>query len=175
MSPGDWLTHTAGGRHGHGSRLLRTARPLCGERRATLLALQAGEVSPEHAEVIVAVIDRLPCQPALRDEAERMLLAQAASLNASELRRAGDHLLEVLDPDTVARVEEAGSDRLERSAHLGRFLSISEDGIGGVRLRGRGTVEDAAIIKTALHALSAPLPGTDPDRGKTARDLPPGG
>ncbi len=46
VSPGDWLTHTAGGRHGHGSRLLRTARPLCGERRATLLALQAGEISP---------------------------------------------------------------------------------------------------------------------------------
>ena len=62
-------------------------------------------------------------------------------------------------------------DRLERSAHLGRFLSISEDGIGGVRLRGRGTVEDAAIIKTALHALSAPMPGTDPDCGETARDL----
>ncbi len=60
VSPGDWLTHTAGGRHGHGSRILRTARRLCGDRAATLVALQAGEVSPEHAQVIVAVIDRLP-------------------------------------------------------------------------------------------------------------------
>ena len=132
------------------------------------LALQAGDVSPEHAEVIVAVIDRLPVQPGLRDEAERMLLDQAASLNASELRKAGEHLLEILDPDGTARVEEAALDRLERSAHLGRFLTLSEDGIGGVRLRGRGTVEDAALIKNALHALAAPRPGTDPDCGETA-------
>ncbi len=99
-----------------------------------------------------------------------MLLDQAASLNATELRKAGDHLLEVLDPDGTARAEEAALDRLERSAHLGRFLTIAEDGLGGVRVRGRGTVEDAAIIKTALHALAAPLPGTDPDCGEAGRD-----
>ena len=99
-----------------------------------------------------------------------MLLDQAASLNASELRKAGDHLLEMLDPDGTARAEEAALDRLERSAHLGRFLTIADDGLGGVRVRGRGTVEDAAIIKTALHALAAPLPGTDPDCGEAGRD-----
>ena len=120
--------------------------------------------------MIVAVIDRLPVDPALRDEAERVLLDQAASLNASELRKAGDHLLEVLDPDGTARAEEAALDRLERSAHLGRFLTIADDGLGGVRVRGRGTVEDAAVIKTALHALAAPLPGTDPDCGEAGRD-----
>ena len=170
VSPGDYLTSVSGGRRGHGQRLLRTARGLCGDRTATLLALTAGDVSPEHAEVIVAVIDRLPVDPAIRDEAERVLLDQAASLNASELRKAGDHLLEVLDPDGTARAEEAALDRLERSAHLGRFLTIADDGLGGVRVRGRGTVEDAAVIKTALHALAAPLPGTDPDCGEAGRD-----
>jgi hypothetical protein len=171
VSPGDYLTHVAGARHGHGSRVLRTARSLCGDRTTTLLALQAGDVSPEHAEVIVGVIDRLPTSLVLRDEAERMLLDQAASLNASELRKAGDHLLEVLDPDGTARADERALDRLERSAHLGRFLTIAEDGIGGVRLRGRGTVEDAAAIKTALFAVAAPRPGTDPDSGESGRDL----
>ena len=170
VSPGDYLTSVSGGRRGHGQRLLRTARGLCGSRTATLLALTAGDVSPEHADVIVAVIDRLPVEPSIRDEAERVLLDQAASLNASELRKAGDHLLEVLDPDGTARAEEAALDRLERSAHLGRFLTIADDGLGGVRVRGRGTVEDAAIIKTALHALAAPMPGTDPDCGETGRD-----
>ncbi|MGN6578219.1 MAG: DUF222 domain-containing protein, partial [Nocardioides sp.] len=48
--------------------------------------------------------------------------------------------------------------------------AIVDDGIGGVRIRGRGTVEDAAIIKAALQALSAPLPGTDPDCGTEGRD-----
>ena len=56
VSPADYLTHVAGGRHGHGSRTLRTARHLCGDRISTLLALQAGDVSPEHAEVIVGII-----------------------------------------------------------------------------------------------------------------------
>ncbi|HET6652206.1 MAG TPA: DUF222 domain-containing protein, partial [Nocardioides sp.] len=170
VSAGDYLTHVSGGRRGHGQRVLRTARGLCGDRAATLTALAAGEVSPEHAEVIVTVIDRLPVDPGLRDEAERVLLDQAAALNASELRKAGEHLLEVLDPDGTARADEQALDRLERSAHLGRFLTLAEDGLGGVRVRGRGTVEDAAVIKTALHALAAPLPGTDPDCGQTGRD-----
>ncbi len=83
---------------------------------------------------------------------------------------AGNHLLEVLDPDGVAKREEKKLDKLERSAHLNRFLAIVDDGIGGVRIRGRGTVEDAAVIKAALQALSAPLPGTDPDCGTEGRD-----
>ena len=171
VSPADYLTHVAGGRHGHGSRTLRTARGLCGDRSGTLSALQAGDLSPEHAEVIVTVIDRLPVSPSLREEAERVLIGHAATLNATELRKAGEHLLEVLDPDGTARADERALDRLERSAHLGRFLTIAEDGIGGVRLRGRGTVEDADLIKTALYALAAPQPGTDPDTGQGDRDL----
>jgi hypothetical protein len=163
VSPGDYLTAVAGGRHGHGSRLLRTARHLCGDRPATLLALQAGDISPEHADVIVATIERLPSSPLMRDEAERMLLDQAASLNASDLAKAARHLVEVLDPDGSARAEERALDRQERSAHLSRFLSVTDDGLGGVRVRGRGTVEDGAIIKTALHALAAPQPPALPD------------
>ena len=44
---------------------------------------------------------------------------------------------------------------------LGRFLSITEDGAGGVRLRGRGTVEDAAALKAALLPLTKPAPAVD--------------
>ena len=173
VSPGDCLTAAAGARHGHGPRRLRTARPLCHDRTTTLLALQAGDISPEHADVIVDIVERLPGS-SVREEAERVLLDQAASLNASDLAKAGRHLLEVLDPDGSARADERALDRLERSAHLGRFLSISGDGLGGVRIKGRGTVEDAAVIKTALHALAAPQPGAafdaelEPDVG--ARD-----
>ena len=133
--PSDYLTGVSGGRRGHG-RASSGPRVGCAVR-VRRHALTAGDVSPEHAEVIVAVIDRLPVDAGLRDEAERVLLDQAASLNASELRKAGfDHLLEVLDPDGTARAEETALDRLERSAHLGRFLTIADDGLGGVRVRG---------------------------------------
>ena len=167
----DYLTATAGGRRGAGGRLLRTGRALTGDRAATRVALHAGEISPEQAEVIVKVIDLLPVALGLRAEAEALLLAEAEHLNATELRIAGEHLLEVLDPDGVARREEKHLDKHERSAHLNRFLAIVDDGLGGVRLRGRGTVEDAAVIKSALAALSAPQPGTDPDDGTEGRDL----
>ena len=39
----------------------------------------------------------------------------------------------------------------------------AEDGAGGVRLRGRGTVEDAALLKAALLPLTKPQPAVDVD------------
>jgi hypothetical protein len=160
VSPGDYLTAVAGGRHGHGGRLLRTARPLCNERTATLAALQDGKVSPEQAEVVTQAVGKLPQDPELRDGAEAVLLAEADRLPASDLAKAGRHLVELLDPDGVAQAEERALDRMERSAHTGRFLSIVGDGLGGVRVSGRGSAEDAEIIKTTLHALRhrSPLP-----------------
>ncbi len=170
----DYLTSTSGSRHGHGNRMLRTSRAVSGDLQATWLALHAGDISPAHADVIVVAVEQLPVDPDLRRRAETFLITQAAVLNASDLQVAGEHVLEVVDPDRVAAREEKALDRLERSAHLNRGLSIVEDGIGGVRVRGRGTVEDAAVIKAALFALSAPasveLAGTDPDCGEAARD-----
>jgi hypothetical protein len=166
----DYLTATAGGRRGSGNRLRRTAQALAGDRVATRAALHAGDISPEHADVIVKVVELLPVDPDVRADAERFLLEQSLHLNATELQVAGDHLLEVLDPDGVARREERLLDKHERSAHLNRSLSIIDDGLGGVKLRGRGTVEDAAVIKAALAVLSAPLPNTDPEFGVEGRD-----
>src|SRR5680860_1155433 len=169
-SSADYLTAVSGGRRGHGNRLLHTAREVTGERNATGDALAAGEISPEQAEVIVRVIDKLPTDTELREVAEKYLLQAAEELNATELRTVGDRLLEVLDPEGTAKRDEKALDKMERSAHLNRYLAIVEDGIGGVRLRGRGTVEDAAVIKTALSSLSAPEPNTDPDCGLEGRD-----
>jgi hypothetical protein len=170
-SSADFHTAVAGGRKTDGSRFMRMARRLAGACSSTLHALHAGTVSPEQAAVIARVIHLLPVDPDVRRRAEARLLLEATRLNASELEEAGDHLLELLDPEGVAKREEKHLDRHERSAHLGRHLSIVDDGLGGVRVRGRGSVEDAAVIKAALATLSAPLPGTDPDCGAEARDV----
>ena len=174
QSPGDYLTAAAAGKRGHGQRLLRTGKALCGDLAATMTALTAGEVSPEQAQVIVTVVRHLPVDVEVRALAEKLLLAEAAHLDATELRIAGEHLLEVIDPDGHARREEKKLDRHERSAHLNRFLSIVDDGLGGVKIRGRGTVEDAAVIKAALAALSAPaakdMQDADPELGVEGRD-----
>ncbi len=99
-----------------------------------------------------------------------MLLEAAGRLNATDLARAARHLLDVVDPDRTDRDAEKALDRADRAAHLGRYLSITEDGAGGVRLRGRGTLEDAATLKAALLPLTAPVPATDPVTGEENKD-----
>jgi hypothetical protein len=162
-STSDWFTHLAGAHRGPGHRTVRQASVLVTELPRTHTALARGTVSPEQAAVIVDAVDGLPHQGGLREQGEDYLLDAATRLNATDLAKAARHLLEVADPEKAERDAEKAADRETRAAHLGRFLAISEDGAGGVRVRGRGTVEDAAKLKAALLPLTAPAPATDPD------------
>jgi len=171
----DFVTAVGGGRKGDGPRAVWLARAVTGDRVATGRALAEGRVSRVQAEVVVRAVDRLPVNPALRDAAEQLLLTEAVTRDATELRKVAATVLERLDPDGAERRDERALDRLERAAHLGRFFSISEDGIGGVRVRGRGTVEDAAQLKAVLMPLAAPQPASQPgacggDPGRSAGD-----
>ena len=125
----------------------------------------AGLVSPEQADAIVTAVDLLPGNPALRSQAEEVLVEQAASLDASELARAGRHLVTVVDPDGTERRLEAALEREERAAHADRYLAITDDGAGGVRLKGRGSIEDGALLRTALLPLTCPAPAVDEHDG----------
>ncbi len=171
-STADWLTHVGGLRRGAGRRVVRRAQALAGERAATAAALAAGEVSAEQADVVLDAVDTLPTAPLLRRRGETHLLEQARTLDATDLARAGRHLVQVVDPDREERRLEAGLEREERAAHLGRFLAITEDGAGGVRVKGRGSVEDGAILRAALLPLTRPQPtGEDPETlGADPRD-----
>ena len=104
----------------------------------------------------------------------RSCSAKPTSLDASELARAGRHLAAVVDPDTVDRRLEAALEREERAAHLTRYLSVSPDRAGGVRVRGRGSAEDGALLLAALMPLTCPDPAanpdTDPETGEEHRD-----
>jgi len=174
QSTADFLTETTGGYRGAGRRMLRTGRELASDREATRRALRDGDISPEHAEVIVNAIKKLPTDAELRADAETLLLEHAQSLNASDLKIAGEHLWEVIDPEGYARDLEAKVKKTERSAQLDRFFKVVEDGLGGVKVSGKGTVEDAAVIKAALSALAAPVAEdyehTDPESGCSGKD-----
>ena len=162
-STGDWLTHTGGLHRGEGKRRVVRARALTGALTATMRGLVDGTVSPGQADIIVRSVEDLPSGDLVRRRGEKVLLRQAASLDASELARAGRHLAAVVDPDTVDRRLEAQLEREERAAHLTRYLSISPDRAGGVRVRGRGTAEDGALLLAALMPLTCPEPTTNPD------------
>src|SRR3954447_311470 len=154
----DFVTAVSGGLDGSGGTALRMARSLSMEFPLVKIALTNGTISLKQAEVIVGALSLLPVNLRVRRDAEETLLDLARVHNASELRRLGQHIVAVVDPEGDERRAEAKLSREERAAHLGRFLSISEDGAGGVRIKGRTTVEDAAVIKAALSPLSAPVP-----------------
>ncbi|HEX6150572.1 HNH endonuclease signature motif containing protein [Nocardioides sp.] len=160
-STADWYTHLAGTTRGEGKRTVKHARELVGERRATYAALAAGDVSPQQAGVILDAIRRLPKATQVRRRGEQTLIDGAGRLNASELHRAGRHLLAVVDPEGEEKRAEKDLDREERAAHLDRGLSITDDGLGGVRIRGRGTVEDGATLRAALLPFTKPKPAED--------------
>ena len=166
VSTGEWLTHLGGLRHGEGKKRVKQAHALCGPLARTRNALVAGTVSPVQADIIVRSVDDLPPGDWVRRRGERVLLRQAAHLNASELARASRHLVEVVDPDAVDRKLEAALEREERAAHLDRYLTISDDRAGGVRIRGRGSAEDGALLKAALMPLTSPDSVIDPQTGE---------
>lgn len=173
-STADWLTHTAGVRHGQGKQAVDHAQELVNERPETLAALAEGRISPEQADVVLDAVDRLPGDPATRDHGEQVLLDQAARVTATELQRRARDVVEVIDADGAERRREAEMAREDRVAHRRRFLTISDDGAGGIRVKGRGTVEDGATLRAALLPLTAPVPTTDPatcDKQPDPRDF----
>jgi len=161
-STSEWYTHLAGTHRATGHQTVRQAGVLVGDRAATHAAMAAGRVSPEQAAVIVDAIDKLPADVGVRERGEGFLLEAATRLNATDLAKAARHLVEVADPDAADRKAERDLERQDRAAHHHRFLAITEDGAGGIRLRGRGTVEDAAAIKAALLPLTKPQSALDP-------------
>ncbi len=162
-STADWYAHCAGTTRRQGKRAVEHARALTQDRSATLAALQEGSVSPDQAGVILAAVDRLPSAEHTRRRGERVLLEEAGRLNATDLHRVGRHLINVVDPEREDREAEKALEREDRAAHLSRHLTISDDGVGGIRLRGRGTVEDGATLRAALLPLTRPVPTIDPE------------
>src|SRR3954470_6162957 len=157
-STGDWLTHLGGLRKGEGRRLVARAHALTGPLAATRAAMAAGSVSPEQADVIVTSVDALPSGTAVRTRGESAMVEHAGHFDATDLARTGRHLVHVVDPDAEDRALERQLDRQERASHHTRFLTIAFDGAGGVRVKGRGSAEDGALLKAALLPLPTPPP-----------------
>ncbi|MCW2851337.1 MAG: endonuclease [Nocardioides sp.] len=168
-STADWYTHLAGVRRGQGKQIVDHATELVANRPATWSALASGEISPEQADVVLNTLDRLPGDERLRESAETQMLDEAPRVTATELARHGRGVIETVDPDRTARTLEAQLAREDRVAHQRRFLSITDDGAGGVVVKGRGSVEDGAVLRAAMLPLTAPVPEIDPD---TCQELP---
>jgi hypothetical protein len=159
----DYVTHTAGGHKGTGPAMVRLAAAVAEPVLSPVgSALADGWLSVAKAHVIERAIDRLPGDPEVRARGVQVLLAEAKSLDATELRKVALHLASLVDPEGDARRDEKALDRLERAAHLERHLTITDDQAGGAWIKGRCTSEAAALIKATLIPLAAPQPNTGP-------------
>ena len=153
----DLLTHLTGGRNGTGGGLVRTAeqtRDLPEVRQA----LRTGAISLAQARVIAGRVGTLPRSPELRTAAAEKMLAMVAAhrYDATDLDKCFAAVVAQLDPDGRLLRDDRARELHERGAHHARHLSFAPDTVGGVRIRGYASAEEAEWVKTCLMPLAAP-------------------
>ncbi len=154
----DFLTHLTGGHKGTGGGLVRAVEQLR-DLPEVQAALESGRVTLPQARAIASKVHTLPRVPQFRTAvAGRMLeLVEVHGHDASDLQTVFGDVVRELDPDAALVNAEKERAKAERAAHHARHLSFAEDGHGGVRVKGYGTVEDVERIKATLHPLAAPV------------------
>jgi hypothetical protein len=110
----------------------------------------AGLLSLEHVRLISRAMEKLPTglDPTVRDEAERQLATHAQDLDPNQISIVARRIHTILDPDGA----------LDADLPARRELAFVRDAGGCVLLRGRLDTEGAAIVRTAVDAISAPEP-----------------
>lgn len=141
-------------------------RAITGERLspvfpATSAAVQVGEISGQHVDVITGCLERVSrVQPAnVVDVAEALLVEAARHEHPKQLSRTAALLLARLDPDGT----EPDDDEKER--RRGFSLTKLPDGTGIPR--GRWTPELVAAWDAIFDALAAPVPSEDESDRRT--------
>lgn len=154
----DFLTHALGGHKGSGGGLVRAAAQVR-ELPEVRAALRAGEVSLAQARTVATEVTTLPHDAALRTTVTGRLLGLVRSRghDASDLRAAFADVVREVDPARSAIALDRTRAKNERGAHHARYLSFAPDHLGGMKVRGYCTVEDAEQVLTVLGPLSAPV------------------
>ncbi|WP_282778804.1 HNH endonuclease signature motif containing protein [Nocardia sp. CC201C] len=150
-------------------------RAFCGEPGPALLpttaALQAeGTISPEHARVIMRVMDRIPNAVPVETQAEaEQQLARAASQMPPEyVSKVGHVLLSCLDPDGVLTSDDDRARRRELWVGKQRVDGMSEiKGVVDPQLR---ALLDVVLAKWARPGMCNPEDPDSPRMGPGAVD-----
>ena len=176
----DFVTSVAGGHKGTGPATVRLTKAVDESSFAPVgEALADGWLSTVKAQVIERAVDALPGDLDVRRRGVQVLLEEAKALDATELRKVARRLLSLVDPEGEDRRAEAELDRLERAAHLGRHLTITDDlrwCLDQRQVRHRGRRADQSHPDPAGRTPTRRWPVCDPDTceisgcGHTGRD-----
>ena len=159
---------------GEASRTVRTAKLLHGTTAVTeptRRAVAAGEVSAEQGVVVAAAVNRLSptVDPDRVEVAQQDLLAHAQTLSFTQLQVAANHLVEVIDPDTVDETLELQLAAQERKALASAWFT-GQYGADGIA-RGRFALPNLTfgMLKKHLEAHTLTPPGRHRSRHRHRR------
>ena len=141
-----------------GPRRALTGEPLPPLHPVVAAAQAAGEISDEHARVGTRCIERIPAAagPEAPAIAEAMLVEAARHQDPRALTSTAHALLLRLDPDG----RQPREDEIARQ----RSFTVGEEHAGISAARGALTGETAAVWRTIIDALSAPVTGPGGER-----------
>jgi hypothetical protein len=159
---GAWFAHAtrADRRTAHGDS--RLARALDEKHAVVGAALRAGELHLDQARVIARALDRLPDEvdQITRKRAERHLVELANEHDPADLRRLGDHLLEVIAPEVADQADARALEREEQRARERCSLRIKDRGDGTGTLHAVLPISVLARLTTYLDAATSPRVAT---------------
>ncbi|MCW2755395.1 MAG: endonuclease [Marmoricola sp.] len=129
-------------------------------RIATQRALSAGDISPEHAAVIIQADRQLPSQikAEQRDVVERTLISKAQALSPGALRKAARRALAAVEDDTMvvdAHENEIVAD-LEARARARTRLTMYDNADGTVTGHFTIPVLQGHLLRKVLETITAP-------------------
>ena len=152
LSCATWLSHNlqVSSSTAHAQVLLARRLP---SLPATATAFQRGELSPQHASVVVRGVEAVERGGGEAGPAEALLLQEARQRDPRDLLRWGLSLLHELVPQEMVAEEERRRRR--------RYLHLRETFDGGYELEGYLDPEGGATLKTALNGLLGPRPRQD--------------
>jgi hypothetical protein len=148
-SPTAWLVEHTSMTRPKAARTCATARLVHAHPR-TAAALEAGDATIEHVEVLAAAVRR---RESLYSEHEDTLLDAAKTLNPDDFVTVAKRWRALAD-DELAAIDAA-------AAYEQRYLRVSPT-IGGAHIDGFLDAVGAATVVKALDALSPPDPSSDP-------------
>lgn len=153
-------------RHAHGEVKLAVALEGHEPVRA---ALAEGRFTVAHAQAIVQSLDALPddVDAEMIAKAESQLCAWAEEFTPRDVRRLGQHIVSVIDPEAGEAAEARALERLEADSQRKATLSIKPRGDGMTQIY--GLVPDAvgARLVTVLESFAQPRKTALEAEGKT--------
>jgi hypothetical protein len=155
-STAKWLARTTRQTKADAARHVRLAKVLAAHEQ-TRQAVASGAALPEQAVVIGAAVDNLDDDlVAQKTEAEAHLIAKAAEFDADHLRRLGERLFEVLDPEGAEAREAKRLEEQEARARERAEFRMWHHGDG--TKKGIFVLPDAQaeMLRAALNALASP-------------------